>query len=111
MILVASSSDAEFSKEGDSGSIVTLCRGADETTHKAVSMVLGGDFKKVYRGQLKHTSVAFPLRKAMDLLLLQKEENIGKGYVILPKLGSKTLAKSKENSKNVKYFISTSPVS
>ena len=106
LILVASSSDAEFSKEGDSGSIVTLCKGDDEKTHMAVSMVLGGGYKM----KLKHTSVALPLRKAMDLLL-QKEENIDKGYVILSKLGSKTLDKSKENSKNVKYLISTSPVS
>ena len=97
LILVASSSDAEFSKEGDSGSIVTHCRGVDETTHKAVSMVLGGGFEMNNDGgQLKHASVALPLRKAMDLLP-QKEENIGNGYVILSKLESKTLDKSKEN--------------
>ena len=110
LLLVASSSNAEFSKEGDSGSIVTLCKGDDETTHKAVSMVFGGGSDMVYRKQLRHTSMTLPLPKAMDLLQ-QKEENIGKGYVILSKLGRKTLDKSKENSKNVKYLISTSPMS
>ena len=101
IVLVASSTSAPFSEGGDSGSIVTLCREGGETTHKAVSMLFAGGLK--VRGI--SFSATFPLHKAMELL------NIHTNYVILRKLGSNTVDNSAGNSKNVKYFVSTSLVS
>ena len=91
-----------FSEKGDSGSIVTLCRKGGEKTHKAVSMVLGGDMNLPKTGFI--ASGTFSLHEAMQSL------KIDTNYVILSKLGSKTLDKSKENSKNVKYLASTSKI-
>ena len=101
IVLVASSTNAPFSEGGDSGSIVTLCREGGETTHKAVSMLFAGGLKvnEIY------FSATFPLHKAMQLL------NIHTNYVILRELGSNTHDNNEGNSKNVKYFVSTSLVS
>ena len=101
IVLVASSTSAPFSEGGDSGSIVTLCREGGETTHKAVSMLFAGGLK--VRGI--SFSATFPLHKAMELL------NIHTNYVILRELGSNTHDNNEGNSKNVKYFVSTSLVS
>ena len=106
VILVADfSSNVPFSKSGDSGSLVTLCREGGEKTHKAVSMLLGGDLEVLHENNEFIASGTFSLHKAMQSL------NIDTNYVILSKLGSKTLDKSKGNSKNVKYFVSPSLVS
>ena len=100
IIVVASCSpDEVFSKPGDRGSIVTLCRNAGEEIHEAVSMVFAGAMKNFGNGN-EFVSLTFPLKDAMDFLL--EKNNIDKDYVILSNLGSKALDEIEENSKNVK---------
>ena len=81
IIVVASCSpDEVFSKPGDRGSIVTLCRNAGEEIHEAVSMVFAGAMKNFGNGN-EFVSLTFPLKDAMDFLL--EKNNIDKDYVIL----------------------------